>query len=166
MPIYEFYCPDCHCLYNFFSRRVNTEKRPDCPRCGRAALERRASMFAISRGRADSHENAVAPGLDEARLEQALGGLAAEAGALDENDPRQMGALVRRLYEHTGLQLGSGMEEALRRMESGEDPERIEEQMGDALEAEDPFTAARGHGVSDRLRRLLPPRVDETLHDL
>jgi len=166
MPIYEFYCPDCHCLYNFFSRRVNTEKKPDCPRCGRAALERRASLFAISRGRADRDDEAVPNDLDESRLEQALEGLAAQAGSLDENDPRQMGRLVRRLYEDTGLRLGPGMEEALRRMESGEDPERIEEQMGDALEAEDPFAAGGARGVSERLRRLLPPKVDETLHDL
>jgi len=165
MPIYEFYCPDCHCLYNFFSRRVNVEKRPDCPRCGRPALERRASMFAISRGRSAPEEGGAQ--IDDARLEQALGELAAEAGAVSEEDPRQMGRLVRRLYEATGLRLGPGMDEAIRRMEAGEDPERIEEQLGDVLESEDPDeTTGRTREVGERLRRLLPPRVDETLHDL
>ncbi|MCK4728291.1 MAG: zinc ribbon domain-containing protein, partial [Desulfobacterales bacterium] len=33
MPIYEFYCEDCNTIFNFFSRSVNTTKRPPCPRC-------------------------------------------------------------------------------------------------------------------------------------
>jgi len=33
MPIYEFYCEDCNTLFNFFSRTVNTDKQPPCPRC-------------------------------------------------------------------------------------------------------------------------------------
>ena len=40
MPIYEFYCPDCNTLFNFFSSRINTEKKPDCPKCGRKELDR------------------------------------------------------------------------------------------------------------------------------
>ncbi|XCN71926.1 MAG: FmdB family zinc ribbon protein [Candidatus Electrothrix aestuarii] len=35
MPIYEFYCQDCNTIFNFFSSRINTEKRPDCPKCGK-----------------------------------------------------------------------------------------------------------------------------------
>ncbi len=50
MPVYEFYCPDCHAIFNFFSRRVDTETQPACPRCGRPELGRQASLFAISRG--------------------------------------------------------------------------------------------------------------------
>ena len=33
MPIYEFYCPHCHRVFNFLSRAVNTDKTPDCPQC-------------------------------------------------------------------------------------------------------------------------------------
>jgi len=50
MPVYEFYCPDCHMMFKFFSRRVNTETLPACPKCGRPELSRQLSMFAISRG--------------------------------------------------------------------------------------------------------------------
>ena len=49
MPIYEFYCKDCHTIFNFFSRTVNTEKQPACPKCARPELERKMSVFAISR---------------------------------------------------------------------------------------------------------------------
>jgi hypothetical protein len=69
------------------------------------------------------------------------------------------------------------MEEALRRMEAGEDPEKIEEEMGDVLE-EDPFGGLLGGegGERDpeegtkrnlgRLRRLLPPSVDPELYEM
>ena len=29
MPVYEFYCSDCHAILNFLSRQVNTDKRPN-----------------------------------------------------------------------------------------------------------------------------------------
>jgi hypothetical protein len=70
---------------------------------------------------------------------------------------------MRKLTEMTGLKLGSGMEEALRRMESGEDPEQIEAEMGDLLEGEDPFLTEGQKGAG---RRTRPPRKDETLYEL
>jgi putative FmdB family regulatory protein len=165
MPIYEFYCPDCHTLFNFFSRRVNTEKRPVCPRCGRPELERRVSLFAISRNRPESGDDDM-PDFDEERLEQAMGALASEADALDEDDPREMGRFMRRLFDATGLNMGESMQEAIRRMEAGDDPDRIEEEMGDLLESEDPFSSGTKRGLGGRLRRMLPPTVDETLYEL
>jgi len=180
MPIYEFYCSDCHRVFSFLSRSVNTEKRPACPRCGRAELHRRVSSFAISRGRKeepappapDPGLPGLPPGLDEARLEQAMAALARDAEGMNEDDPRQGAQLMRKLFESTGLPLGSGMEEALRRMESGEDPEKIEEEMGDTME--DPFGAGSADpapgdarkALSSLRRRVLPPSVDPELHDL
>ncbi len=77
-----------------------------------------------------------------------------------------MAGLMRKLYDATGLQLGPGMEEAIRRMEAGEDPDQIEEEMGDLLEDEDPFSLS-GKPDLKRLRsRLAPPQVDETLYEL
>jgi hypothetical protein len=70
---------------------------------------------------------------------------------------------MRKLTDMTGMQLGSGMEEALSRMEAGEDPETIEAEMGDILEQEDPFVMGK---KNVKLSRILPPRVDETLYDL
>jgi len=71
------------------------------------------------------------------------------------------------------------MEEALRRMEAGEDPEKIEEEMGDALE-QDPLGGLLGGEAGDpaaagadpkqqrlsRLRRLLPPAHDTELYEM
>lgn len=183
MPIYEFYCAHCHRIFSFLSRGVNTDKTPACPRCGLAHLTRRPSAFAISKKREEPKAAPgpdlpdLPPGMDEARLERAMEQLAAEAESIDENDPRQGVVLMRRLFETTGMPMGKGMEEALRRMEQGEDPEKVEEEMGDMLE--DPFGMGGEEGVDAaaanepdtagklrRLRQVLPPSVDRELHEM
>lgn len=177
MPVYEFYCADCHTIYNFLSRRANTAAAPSCPRCRRPDLERQVSVFAISRGRSGKEEDGEGgeglPDFDEARMEQAMEALATEADGMDENDPRQAARMMRKLYGAMGMDVGPGMEEAIRRMEAGEDPDAVEEELGDLLEQEDPFSGAGeagGKASRPRLRglrqRYLKPRVDETLYEL
>jgi len=178
MPIYEFYCRHCHRVLSFLSRAVNTDKTPACPRCGRADLVRRASAFAISKGRKEEPKPEAPPGpdIDEARLEKAMEALAGDMDSLDENDPKQGAHLMRKLFSATGMPVGSGMEEALKRMEAGEDPEKIEEEMGDVFE-EDPFGGllggeggekepAEGKKNLGRLRRMLPPAHDPELFEM
>ena len=162
MPIYEFYCPDCHMIFNFFSRTINTDKIPSCPKCDRTKLDRQMSSFAVIRGQKDDQEDGL-PDIDESKLEKAMSALASEAEQINEDDPRQAAQLMRKLTNMTGLELGSGMEEALSRMEAGEDPEQIEAEMGDLLEEEDPLIlgSQKKHG-----RRRPPPRKDETLYEL
>lgn len=170
MPFYEFYCPDCHTIYNFYSRRINTDKIPACPGegCGRERLDRQVSLFAISRGRGDDEEEGqdMLDGLDESQLEQAMMSMAGEMENIDENDPRQAAKMMRRLFDSTGLKLGGGMEEAISRMEAGEDAEQIEADMGDMLEDEEPFSVKPKKLLNDLRRKYLPPKVDETLYDL
>jgi hypothetical protein len=97
--------------------------------------------------------------------------MAGEMEGIDENDPRQGARFMRRMFEAAGLPVAGGMEEALRRMEAGEDPDKIEAEMGDVFE-EDPFTGlgekdpqAAARGLA-RLRRRLPPSVDPELHEM
>jgi putative FmdB family regulatory protein len=164
MPIYEFYCGNCHMVFNFLSRRVNTDKRPNCPRCARPDLDRKVSLFAYSLGRPeDSSSDDVFGGLDDEKLERAIGALAGEMDGLDEENPQQMARIMRKLGEATGMTLGDGMEEAISRLESGEAPEAIEQELGDLFENENPFTPKKMHGFK---RRLTPPAHDDTLHIL
>lgn len=162
MPIYEFYCKKCHMIFNFFSSSINTEKRPTCPSCQRIKLERQMSIFATPRNRGEEEDMPI-PDMDESKMEQAMNLLAREAEHLDENDPRQAANLMRKLTDMTGLNLGPGMEEALRRMEAGEDPEQIEAEMGDLLEEEEPFSfKEKSFGIPKKR----PPKVDEKLYYL
>jgi putative FmdB family regulatory protein len=175
MPIYEFYCPGCHRVYNFLSRTVAPHKRPPCPKCGREDLTRRVSPFAISKGR--KQEPAASDGeptLDEARLERAMQALATEAEGLNDEDPRQSARLMRKLFGATGVPVAGRMEEALRRLEAGESPDRVEEEMGDVFE-NDPFGPALGgseeagaeaRGLKGLARRLAPPSVDPELYEM
>lgn len=161
MPIYEFYCKNCNTIYKFFSRTVNTEKIPYCPNCKTEKLKRQISLFAISSGKKE--EESDMPQIDESKMEKAMGMLAQEAGKLDEEDPRQAAQLMRKLSESTGIKMGPGMEEALHRLEQGEDPEKIEEELGDLLEEEEPFIleSKTKSGVKKQ-----KPRIDDKLYDL
>jgi hypothetical protein len=145
---------------------VNTAKRPACPRCGRPRLEKKASRFAISRGRGDAEPGDELSGVDEDRLEKAMMALAHEAEGLSEDDPRQMARLVRKLYESTGLPLSGEMMEAIRRMESGEDPDQIEQEMGDVLDQEELLLGGEKGGLRALRKRVFPPKVDDTLYEL
>jgi len=103
--------------------------------------------------------------VDEDKMEKAMQVLAREAENINEDDPKQAANLMRKLTEMTGMELGSGMEEALVRMEKGEDPETIEAEMGDLLEGEDPFVLSGKKGGFNSHNRK-PPIKDDTLYDL
>lgn len=163
MPIYEFYCEACNTLFNFFSRTINTTTHPTCPKCNTRTLERRMSAFAVT-GRAGEKGDMDDPPFDESKMEQAMQLLAGEAERINEEDPRQAANLMRKLSDMTGMELGSGMQEALRRMERGEDPDQIEAEMGDLLENEEPFQLASRKGASAARRSA--PIKDDTLYDL
>lgn len=161
MPIYEFYCSECHTIFNFFSKSVNTEKTPLCPKCQKIYLDRYMSIFATPRNKGEEDDTPL-PDLDENKMERAMNLLAKEAEHIDENDPKQAANLMRKLTDMTGLNLGPGMQEALNRLEAGEDPEKIEAEMGDILE-EDPFSFEK---KSFNALKHHPPKVDDKLYDL
>lgn len=168
MPIYEYYCQDCHTVFNFFSRRVETEKRPACPKCQRPEIDRRVSLVTVLKrtGKGGADEGDSLPDFDEAKMERAFQAMAGEFENASEDDPRAMGRLMRRFIDSAGMKLGAGMEEAIRRLESGEDPDQIESEMGDRLETENPFQEGARGTVSEWRNRLLPPKIDDTLYEL
>lgn len=164
MPIYEFYCRDCNTIFNFFSRTVNTKKRPKCPKCKTLRLEKQISLVAFT-GKAKETDGLDDLSFDEGKMEQAMQMLASEADKMNEDDPKQAANLMRKLSDMTGLKLGDGMDEALRRMEKGDDPEQVEAEMGDLLEDEEPFSLPEKKAKSTKTKRKEPLR-DETLYDL
>jgi len=164
MPIYEFYCEDCNTIYNFFSKTINTTKKPKCPVCRTATLSRQMSAFAFT-GKAKEDGDTDDLPFDEAKMEKAMNMLAGEAENLNEEDPRQAANLMRKLTDMTGMELGAGMQEALRRMEAGEDPDDIEAEMGDLLEDEEPFVLPEKTGSAKTTKRAAPKR-DEILYEL
>jgi len=173
VPIYEFYCPDCDTLYNFFSSRVDTAAQPDCPRCGRPRLERKPARFAALTGGAGGGEGGdegdELAGIDDERLGAAFESALGEMEGAGGDDPQAMARLFRRVGEAAGLEPGPQLEEMMRRLEAGEDPERLEEEMGDAFD--DPAGDGEGDPLADLFRKKRPrrrrrPKIDEELYFL
>ncbi|MEZ4529086.1 MAG: zinc ribbon domain-containing protein [Desulfobacterales bacterium] len=165
MPIYEFYCKDCHTVFSFFSKRTDTQTCPQCPKCKIRSLERQVSVFAITGKAKEDGEIDDLP-FDESQMEKAMQVLAGEADNISEDDPRQAASLMRKLTDMTGIQLGQGMEEALRRMEKGEDPDQIEAELGDVMEGEEPFLLPSGKKGGTGRKKHQAPLRDENLYDL
>jgi len=162
MPIYEFYCADCHVIFNFFSRRIDTETCPKCPKCKKRKLDRQVSMFSAVSGAKDKEGMEDLP-FDESRMEGALTQLASEAEKIDENDPKAAADLMRKFSSMTGVEFGGSMEEALSRLEAGEDPEQIEKELGDLMGSDDDAFVVSQKGARAKTR---PPARDDTLYEM
>lgn len=162
MPIYEFFCSSCNVIFNFYSSRINTEKIPACPRCGKEKLVRQLSTFATIGKAKEKGEDDL--DMDESKMEEAFMSLMKEAEHMDENDPRQMASLMRKFSDKTGMQLGQSMEEAISRLEAGEDPEQIEKEMGDSFSEDDfSFESLKKKAATITSK---PPTHDDTLYEL
>lgn len=164
MPIYEFYCVDCHTLFNFFSSVIDTRTRPACPRCQRPELERRPARFATLKHHGNEEPDPFGD-VDESRLAGVMDSMMGELEALgDSEDPRQMARLFRRFGEASGLDFGPRMEEMMSRLEAGEDPDRLEEEIGEDFDDDtvEEFFRLRRSGW--RLGRQ--PALDDTLYFL
>jgi len=141
VPIFEFLCSTCNRIYSFLSLSATPSRQPVCPRCGATNLTRVPSSFAVSAGKKSREKKAKEPGgaQDEAsmaRIEQEMMRMTGELGENDAEDPRAMARMMRRLAEVSGERMTPTMEEMFRRLEAGEDPDSLEDELGAQLEAE------------------------------
>jgi putative FmdB family regulatory protein len=140
MPIYEFACPKCRRIFSFLSKRINPDRLPVCPKCGNKKLDKQVSRFAMTRGLAepsakgDAGDEGPMPDLDDPRVARAMAEMERDMEHLDENNPKHMAHMMRKMKDI--MPAGSvpkEMDIAIKRLEAGEDPEKIEEDMGDLL---------------------------------
>jgi hypothetical protein len=124
-------------------------------------------MFAVT-GAAKEGDRPDELPVDESKMEQAMTALAGEADKINEDDPKGAAELMRKFSRMTGLKLGDGLEEALSRMEAGEDPDKIESEMGDLIDGEDPFVLSDGVGGTGagRGRQKSAPHRDPVLYEM
>jgi putative FmdB family regulatory protein len=142
MPIYEFACPKCRKIYSFLSKRINPDRSPVCPKCGNKKLEKQLSSFAFTKGAKEpaaaagpeTGDEGPMPNFDDPRVARAMAEMERDMEHLDENNPKHMAHMMRKMKDL--MPAGSVPKEldiAIKRLEAGEDPEKIEEDMGDAL---------------------------------
>lgn len=65
-------------------------------------------------------------------MEAAMNAMEREFSSIDENDPKAMAHMMRRMSELTGEKIDGEMEEVVRKLEEGADPESLEDQLGGA----------------------------------
>jgi hypothetical protein len=183
MPIYEFYCPANHRIYSFFARSmVSAESVPRCPDDPTLPMQRMVSGFAVTGRAREQAETPAGDAADDPRMERMMAEMEREMGALDDDnpDPRAMARLMRKMADMSGEKMPESMEEMIRRLEAGEDPEALEEQFG-ALDdpdgmggLDDPMGGAppaAGAATDDasatrRPRRKGAPQRDPKLYEL
>lgn len=177
MPIYEYYSPDTNRIYSFYAKTLaQGQTVPKCPDDPKARMRKLVSAFAVT-GKAKEAPAAAEPGpagpgdpAQEARMEAAMGAMEREFARVDENDPKAMAQMMRRMAELTGEKMDEPMEEAVRRLEEGADPDSLEADLGGALDAGEgaPGDAAGRPAVESprrpRMRRA-PPVRDPRLYD-
>ncbi len=145
MPIYEFACPKCRVVFNFLSKRVNPSHLPQCPKCGNKKMAKQVSQFAMPRGakeptapptgdEAGDGAEMPMPNLDDPRVRRAMSEMEGAMDHLDENNPKHMAYMMRKLKDlmPAGM-VPKDFDVAVKRLEAGEDPDKIEEDMGDVF---------------------------------
>ena len=186
MPIYEYYCPDNHTIYQFYAKTLaQGQSVPKCPENSAFRMQKVVSTFAINRGgRKGGTEESREPATDtgdpaeDARMEAAMGAMEQEFSSVDENDPRAMARMMRRMAELTGEKIDGEMEEVVRKLEEGADPDSLEEQLGgsgeEGGEMDDPMGEGLGGAgpapeVKEKKHRFrarrTQPRRDPALYD-
>jgi len=141
MPIYEFACPKCRRIFSFLSKRLNPRRSPVCPKCGNKKLSKQVSRFAMTRGLKEPAAKTETEGgeppmpeLDDPRVERAMMELERDMEHLDENNPRHMAHMMKKMKDLMPPgSMPKELDSAIKRLEAGEDPEKIEEDMGDLL---------------------------------
>jgi len=173
MPIYEFYSPQTRKIYSFLARSLAyAGKTPRCPDNPKAKMEKLVSSFSVTGRAKEQPEGGPGGDVDDPRMEQAMAEMERDFGGMDEAnpDPRQLARMMRKMSSLTGEKMPAAMQEMIARMEKGEDPEKLEEEYGSAMEEMD---APGGEGdetgeALSTLRRLRKRRVerDPTLYEM
>ena len=105
MPIYEYECGKCHRRSSILTMRISEKVEAVCKHCGSDKLARLMSRFAMPRS-------------EEARLE-ALSD-PSTFGGLDENDPKSVAKVMRKLGKEMGDDMGGPeMDQAIEEIERG-----------------------------------------------
>ena len=140
MPIYEFACPKCRVIFNFLSKRINPDRIPACPKCGNKKLTKQMSRFAMPKGVKEPAQAPAdmggeggppMPDLDDPKIMKVMGDLEKSMDSLDENNPKHVAYMMKKMKEimPEGT-MPKEMDVAIRRLEKGDDPEKVEADMG------------------------------------
>ena len=116
MPIYQYRCLSCHKRFEVYLSYAEYGTHPvHCTHCGSADVLRRIGRIRIAKSEGSR--------LDDLADPSALAGL--------EDDPRELGRMMRKMSSEMGEELGPEFDEVVGRLEAGQSPEDIESELPD-----------------------------------
>ena len=123
MPTYDFICNNCNQRFDVFLTFAEYGKQTvTCAHCKSKNVRRRMTKVRIAKS-------------DESRMESVADGFEGL-----ENDPREMGRVMRKMGKEMGEELPPEFNEVVDRLEKGQSPEEIESavpNLGDAAASDD-----------------------------
>lgn len=134
MPNYDYRCLDCRKRFEIYLTYQEYGRLPvHCKHCGSENVIRRVGRVRVLRS-------------EESRLES-FGDMDDLAGL--EDNPRELGRMMRKMSAETGEDLGPEFNEVIGRLEAGQSPEEIEKTLPDIAGGDEDFGGGAGFGVDD-----------------
>jgi hypothetical protein len=105
-------------------------------------MSKQVSCFAMTKGLkessaktdADAPDGPPMPDFDDPRVERAMMEMERDMEHLDENNPKHMAHMMKKMKDLMPPgSMPKELDTAIKRLEAGEDPEKIEADMGDVL---------------------------------
>jgi putative FmdB family regulatory protein len=122
MPRYDFRCLNCKRRFDVFFTYSEYGTRPVvCPHCQSEQVQRKIGRVRVARS-------------DDSRLESIAG--SGDLESLDE-DPRALGRMMRSMSREIGEEMGPEFDEVIGRLEAGQSPEEIEQDLPDLAGPDD-----------------------------
>ena len=119
MPNYDFRCLDCGRRFDVFFSFADYGKKPAlCSHCGSQNVTRKIGRVRIGRSE-ESRMSQIESMADPNRLESL------------ENDPRELGRMMRTMSSEMGENIGPDFDEVVNRLEKGQSPDQIEQDLPD-----------------------------------
>jgi putative FmdB family regulatory protein len=116
MPIYQYRCLNCKQRFEvYLSYSEYGTHAVHCTQCGSENVLRRIGRIRIAKSEESRLDNLADP--------SALAGL--------EDDPREMGRMMRKMSGEMGEELGPEFDEVVGRLEAGQSPDEIERELPD-----------------------------------
>ena len=116
MPIYEFFCSQCHSKTSFLVKSVSSPLEPKCSICGNMDLARTVSTFAHHKSlktiHQESGEPTMFPGQDYYK------------------DPRNIGRWAEKKFQDAGIEMPSEIQQKIQAAREGEMPEQLKDLKG------------------------------------
>lgn len=117
MPNYDYFCQNCqHGFAKYISYSDYGKTTVPCPKCGSREVERSIMQIRISKS-------------EESRLENFEGASSFNDLAAMEKNPQALGRMMRKMGSELGEEMGSEFNEVVDRLESGQAPEEIEQDL-------------------------------------